>query len=288
MYNERILSVKNDYARAWLKSVWRDMHVNNMGFFAVNTGHGGMGKSLSTNTYNFFLDMEYDVDALEDFWCRDIMKYLRRIDECEKRMITFDDAGTSRTLSSKNWMKLTNILVEDTTQVMRIKYNGSTIISQNVAFIDNRIRSLFQWFIETYRNEKNPAFMKIHKIRVNQIKQQLSFPYPLFRMPDGHMVRLTGIKMEALPPGRIRDKFEELDKEFKHRVLKEDAERAEKIMLEDNPKDIWEMIESVENDIEKYTNKKGKIDPSLIMPRFNVGRSRADQIIKLIEKNLNR
>lgn len=273
--------MKDHSARAFLKYAWRQVNLNRFGFFGCTTGTGGMGKSRTSLLLAWLEDETLNESTLQERWCRRPTDYLKRVNECSKSWFALDDAGISSSLSSKNWMELSNILVEDTSQLQRIKYNGSFIISQNIGFIDNRIRALLEWFFEVKRYEMYSPVIWVHKISVNQQRQKIFFPHPIFKI-DNRTIKLSRICIRASLPKRIEDGFEEMDIAFKEMMLKKHYKVVMGIEEESSQLDIWEMIEKVSNEKGKYVNNHGRLDKSLLQLHFNISRDKADQIVNFI------
>lgn len=282
-YNERILGIRNPYARAYFKYIWRQVHINNFGSFGVVTGLPGMSKSYTTLLEMWFQDMDFNEDNLNEKYVWSPKAFLKFINASDKyEWAAWDETGI--TLSSKKWATPYNILTEDAIQVMRIRKLGIRFCSQMVSFIDNRARSLFQTYTEVKRWERNPPFWKIHRVDMNQLEGKIYFPYYIFNI-NGNYAKLKGIHLHTMVNDKLKDKFEEMHTAWKEELLKHHGRTLEKIELEDHEYDIWEMIEMVQNEKKKYTNAKNKLDSDLIMTILNIGKPRAVQIVKFIEKN---
>ncbi len=285
-YNPRILAIKDQLARNWFKYVWRQVHLNKFGHFGVITGLPGHGKTETGMLDIWIQDPTFTIDRLKEkvtMRPRDFIKNLNSFDRHE--WILMSDTGLSTSISSKNWNKLVNILVEDTTQIMRIKQMGVIFDAQVISFIDNRVRSLFHYFTEVKRHENHPARWKIHEVSVNQMRGKMLFPHPVLKI-NGRLVKLRNITLEGRLPEPFRRKFNEIQEEFKDSLMKQHAKTMAKIEMEENPLDIWEMIELVKNNMDKYLNARGKLDDDLIQLDLGIGRVRAAQIRKYINKNL--
>jgi len=285
-YNKRILAIKDPLARAWFKYIWRQVHINRFGYFGVNTGTPGHGKTETALLQSWFQDTTFTIDRLKEKITMTPKDFLKRLSEFDKHeWLVMSDTGLSTSISSKNWNKLVNILIEDTTQIMRIKRMGVVFDAQVITFIDNRVRSLFHYFTEIRRHELNPPKWKIHEISMNQMKGTLYFPHPVLKI-DGRLVKLRNITLDGRIPKEFRREFEEIQEEFKDTLLKKHVKSMVKIDMEENPMDIWEMIEHVKNNQDgKFLNSKGKLDDDMIQLGLGVGRSKSAQIKKFIIKN---
>lgn len=281
-YPERVNRINDGLVRSFMKYLYRDVHVNKFGHFGITTGPPGHGKTETALMEAWFQDPKLNEDTLDFKYFFGAKPFLKFIDEADKHEWgIWDETGI--TLSSKKWNTLSNILVEDVLQTMRIKQLGVIFVSQDISFVDNRARRLLQWFTEVKRFENNSPTWKIHRVRMNQMKDKIFFPYPLFKH-QGRMVKLRQITLEGRLPLPIRDKFDEMHIAWKDKMMKKHRRVIDKIEKEETPMDIWEMIEHVQENKKDYLNKKGNLDADLIMLKLEVGRSRASQIVKFLVK----
>lgn len=282
-YPDRILNISEPHVRALMKFNYRDVHKNNFGYFGVYTGLPGHGKTESAMLHAYIQDGTFSEDTLKERVCTKPKDFLRAINDMERyQWCMWMDAGLSTSLSSRNWHKVTNTLVNDTTMLMRIKRIGVIFDSQMIGFIDKSTRSLFRWFIEVKRFEQQPPRLSIHNIQVNQRYGKIYFPHPVFRI-NGHLVKLARISLKSRLPKPMRRKFDELHSAAKEGVLKRHYKTIEKIEAEEVPRTIFEMIEEAQDNIKKFRNKRGTIDLSLIKLHFGVGRGKAEDIKKFLE-----
>ncbi len=283
-YNPRILKMTNPIIRAWMKYIWRDVNRDKFGFFADITGPPSSGKTLTNMALMFLQDTTFTPDTIKDRITRKPRDFIRTLNELDRgQWMTMTDAGQSSSISSKNWMKLGNIIMEDVTQVQRIKRCGITLDVQVERWIDNRVRTLFQWHTEVKRFGSNPSVWKIHRVKFNQITNTIIYPHPVLKV-NNRMFKLRNITMKGIVPKEYIRVWEELEVEFKDRIIKESYDRIERIEQEENPLTTWERIDKVREKVEDYTNSRGKVDADLIMLKMNVGRSEAAKIVKFLRK----
>ena len=282
-YNPRILAIKDPATRAWMKYIWRDVNENRFGYFGVITGLPGSGKTYTNMLFMWLQDESFTVDNLTERVTRNPREFLKNLNELDKHQwISMTDAGLSTSISSKNWNKLGNILMEDATQIQRVKQNGVSLDVQIVKFIDNRVRALLQWFTVVKRYEKNPAKWNIHRVQVSQIKDHIYYPHPIMKIGE-RMFKLKSITLEGMIPKEYRTKFEEVQLEFKENLLQQHADTMNRIYEEENPLTTWERIEKVKQEKQKYLNQKGQVDADLVMLHMDVGRSEAAKVVKFIK-----
>ena len=77
--------------------------------------------------------------------------------------------------------------------------------------------------------------------------------------------------MKGIIPKEYMMVWEEFEQEFKDKIIKDSLSKIEKIEAEENPMSLWDMIEVVEKDPDKYRNVKGKVDADLIMLKLEIG-----------------
>lgn len=282
-YSSRIMKITNPYVRALYKYHYREVHRNNFGFFGIYTGRPGNGKTEQAILHSWIEDDTFNEDTLKERVCSDPKMFLKGINEFDAHSwLMWMDAGISTSLSARNWQKITNTLVNDTTMLMRIKKMGVLFDSQMFGFIDKTTRSLFQWYMEVRRFENRSPVLSVHRIDVNQREGKVYFPYPVFNI-NNRLVKLTKMTVNGRLPKRMRDEFDGIHMAAKEKILNRHYRTIEKIEAEESPMGIWEMIEHVNNDINRYINQKGKIDMSQVMLHLNIGRSKAEQIVNFIK-----
>jgi len=281
-YNERILRIKNLPTRAFMKYLWRQVHINRFGFFGIITGLPGMGKSETALLLAWLQDETFDVSKLKDVYIRSAKDFIKRIDDADTHeWLVWGETALS--LSSQKWYSLSNMIVDDVIQTMRTKELGVVFDTPNIGHIDKRARELFQWFTEVHREEQSPVRWKLHRIEVSQRYKKMLFPHPLFNI-NGNMVKLKEIIVKGRLPPIIIEKFDKLHKGFKNQLIKGHAKKIELLEREERGFDIWEVIEKVNSNQQNYANKWGKLDKDMIMLKDGVSRDRAVQIVKFIEK----
>lgn len=280
IYPERIKRIKDGLVRSLMKYQYRDVHRNKFGYFGITTGPPGHAKSETALLQAWIQDPELNEDTMKFKYFFGAKPFLKFVNEANKHEWgIWDETGI--TFSSKKWQTLSNILVEDVCQTMRIRQLGVDFVTQDISFVDNRARRLLQWFTEVKRFEMNPPIWKLHRVRLNQMKDKIYFPYPLFTY-QGRMVKLRQITLEGRLPIPIRKKFDEMHVAWKEMLMKKHKKIIENIIQEESPLDIWEMIEKVQNERKEYINTKGKLDQDIIMLKLNIGRSKASQIVKFL------
>lgn len=281
-YNKRMLGIKSNITRAFMKFAWRQVHINKFGFFGSVTGLPGHGKSETSLLMAWLQDETFDEDSLNETYIRNAKDFIKRVDGADKHeWIVWGE--TALTLSSRKWYDLSNILVSEVIQTMRTKELGILFDTPNIGHIDKRARELFQWFTEVKRWEDSPVYWKIHNVEIHQRYNKVHFPHPIFNV-NGSMEKLKGIVIKSRLPDGILERFDKLHKKFKDEKIKKDSERISLITKKEEGIDIWDVINIVQKKQKDYLNVQGKLDKDLIMLKQNVSRDRASQIAKFIEK----
>lgn len=281
-YNKRIMAIKDDVMRIYMKHVYREVHYNKFGYFGVMTGPPGSGKTETAMLMAYLQDDTFTVDNLKERVFFEPKYFLKAIDQFKKySWIVWSETGI--TLSSKKWNTVSNIMVEDVIQTMRLKTMGVVFDSQAISFVDNRARSMFQWFNEIRRFEHRPPKMKVHRIRLNQIKSKMVYPYPLFRLEDGQAIKLRDIEIKARLPKKYLREFDEIHRAFKEKLWKRHARMIDKIEADENPMTVHEMIAEVKANREKYMSNN-MLSKELVSIDFDVGNPTATRIVKFIQR----
>lgn len=272
-------------AYIYLKHIWNKIHKLQYNYAEVTTGNPGSGKTKSKITTAYLINRKrFD----ERFYCNTAKEFIQTVDDSRTGdTLVWDECGVS--LSSRRWHSLSNILTGETLQTYRLNKLAVFFVVPDISFIDIQARKLMNAFVETKRYDLKKTTNWTYEIRVNRKTGDIYFPY--FRsVIDG---RLNAIPRIIYPkatinivPKEITKSITEKEIEFKHRLRKRNLKLLE--MIEGKAMDagqtIFDMINIVNDDKEKYTNRKGNLDFYLIQTEFNIGKDKAIQIKKFIEK----
>ena len=284
-FNQRIMAVKDQATQSLLKHIWNDVHTNNFGFFGVVTGPPGSGKTETAMLLAYLEDMSFNAENIRERVFFEPKDFLKAIDEFDKyTWVVWSETGI--TLSSKKWQTMSNIMVEDVVQTMRLKKMGVIFDTQHIGFVDNRARSMFQWFTEVRRYGKRWPRWKIYRVSTSQILGKTYYPFPMFRMPSGQPFKLREVELRTRLPKPILKQFDGIHREWKEKLWAKHAKMIDKMNAEENPMGIHDIIEQVQENIEKYRGLRGNIDTSLIAVDFDIGTPMANRIKRFVEREI--
>ncbi len=162
-------------------------------------------------------------------------------------------------------------------------------MTPDLSFIDIQARKLINAFVETKRYDLTKTFNWTYKIQVNRKTGDVYFPY--FRaIVEGRLCAIPKIifpsSVMKMIPEKLVKACEEKELDFKERLRKKNLKLLEIIEGEavEKRKTIYDMINEVQEDKNKFMNEKGRIDFYLIQTHFGIGKNKAIQIKKFLEK----
>ena len=272
----------------YLKYMWNRVHKLNFNYSEVTVGDPGTGKTKKAILKCFLLN-RYRFD--ETFYCNTAKEFLQMIDDSRNGDTgIWDEQGVS--MNSRRSLTLSNVLTGETLQTYRINKLAVEFISPDLSFIDVQARKLINAFTETKRYDNERSFNWVYKLQTNRQSGKVYFPH--FRAVING--RLHSIKYYELPnrlfrkiPKETVKRIVEKEIEFKYKLRKRNLQILELLEKEEGGgegKTIFDLINEVQKDIEKYKNTRGRLDWKLIKTHLRVSRDRSQQIATFIQKKL--
>lgn len=212
-------------------------------------------------------------------------------------VVILDEAGTA--IDSHRWFTFNN---------RAIKYIFETFRQDNliviftvpiIDFIDANVRKLFKFYMETedvFRKERVCRVM-VRKLKYNQLYKKLLNPMPIYRMPDGRVMKFNKFYLKKADVGLIRE-YEKISSPFK-KELKQDlhAELTRRKTFEDERiggtrskrMSDDEIINKILASKKRFIKKHGTrtiCNASLIRYDFKVGDIRSKGIKAAVENRI--
>lgn len=251
----------------------------------INTGDTGSGKTIRALIEATIINRNFD----ETKYANTAKEFLNVVDDSKKSdVVVWDEAGVS--LSSRKWHSLSNIMTGEVLQTYRDRYLTVIFIAPDLSFVDVQARRLLNIFTETKRYDQTKSLGYLYKISINRKKGEIFFPWyqirsmgTLINMPRINIPRESIKKISPSVLKAIKEK----ETEFKAKIRKNSLKMIQIIESEEENTDtIYDMINKVVSNQDKFMNIKGSIDQSLIQLEFGIGRTKADQIVKFVKKEL--
>lgn len=272
-------------AYMYLKNIWNRTHRLKYNFAEANVGDTGSGKTVSTITKSYLLNKKrFD----ERSYCNSAKDFIQAIDDSKKGdALIWDECGVS--LSSRKWNTIPNILIGETLQTYRHNKLCVFFVLPDLSFIDVQARKLMNAFVETKRYTTTESINWTYKLIINRRTGDIYFPH--FRTSiRGEVVNIPRIHLAKnivdKVPKKIMKAITNKEIEFKSKLRKKNLSLISLIEKEtfQTEETIFDLINKIIENKEKYTNDKGKLDSNLIQLEENLSRDKASQILKFIKK----
>jgi len=278
--------LKDKVARTWFNYVWLMAHRYKYGWSQLFSGMPGSGKTMTACKYAELLSKPggFDPEKHVAFTPDEYLESLRNIEIGQP--VVWSEMGIG--LPARRWYTLSNMLVAEVIQTMRIKKPIVLMDVSDISFIDIQARKLIFCISTSMRWQENPVKLWINRISVDRKTGNIYFPHPLLKV-DGHIVKLEYIRFDNKPSEEVWKVVDKKQRRFK-KEIEVRARRTHRLLLKDlgmKRKTIYDMIEEVRENREKYIAKEGKVkdklDWHLVMVDKGISRDKAISIIRYIE-----
>lgn len=223
----------------------------------------------------------------ETFYANTAKEFIQIVDDSRRGdCVIWDEAGVS--LSSRKWHSLSNILTGEVLQTYRVNYLTVFFVTPDLSFVDVQARRLMTLFVENKRYTEKEGHAWLYNISVDRKTGKIYFPWYTVKPRRGGLINLPHIKIPRKAINKVPKvtwkRIHEKELVFKHKTRKKNLAVIEAIEQEENTMTIYDMINEVDSNREKYTNPKGELDRHLVQLHLSVGRDKAAQIVKFIER----
>lgn len=273
-------NLKDPITKAWLHHIYLMAHNYQYGWSQIVTGQPGSGKSMSIVTLAELLSRgTFNADKI-GFTPEEYITTLENIKIGEP--VVWSELGAS--LSSRRWYTLSNILVTQVVQTMRIKKPIVLMDASDLSFIDVQARKLIFCYSEVQRTGTSSAKLRLYNIRINRRTGDIYFPHPLINW-NGTTHKLKFITLKRRPSEEIWKEFDKRQRKFKQRL----EDRAKNLIRIAQKKEagakqtVYDIINKVVADKTPYLNKRRNLDTILIKHKFDITHALAAEVKKVIE-----
>ena len=282
-YMNRLDSLTTRAPAIFYKYLWNRNHRYRQNTAKVNCGDTGCGKTVNAVVEAYTINKKFN----ESHYCNTAKEFIDAVDSSKRGdCIIWDEAGVS--LSSRKWHSLSNILTGEVLQTYRINYLTVFFITPDLSFIDVQARKLMTIFCETKRYDHTQAYNYLYNLSVDRKRGDIFFPWYKFRAKGQyiHMPRiLMPFKTIKKVPKPIWDGIRKKEMSFKEKVRKRSLALIRLIeQEEEGDRTIFDYINEVDSNRLKFTNNKGKLDIFLMQTHLQIGRDKARQIQRFIQK----
>ena len=272
--------IKDPVTKKWFHHVWLMAHRYKYGWSQVFTGMPGSGKTMSATQYAELLSPpgEFTADNVA-FTPKGYLDTLENLKPGQP--VVWSELGVG--LPSRRWHSLSNILISQVIQTMRIKKPIVLMDVSDLSFIDVQARKLIFCYSEAKRWGSNPVKLWLYRIKIVRRTGDIFWPHPLIKC-NGRIVKLRYITIKRKPD---EDLWKEIDRKQRHfkSGLEEKARKMIGLMKKEliGGRTIMDMINEVQKDRKKFLNKGGKLDVYLLQTHLNVGKGKAMQVKRFID-----
>jgi len=277
-------NVNQRCAYIYFKHLRNQNRRNNYNVSKVNTGNPGSGKTVEAIISSYVINpRRFD----ENSYVNTAKEFITRVDDSKKGdCIIWDEAGVS--LSNRRWQSLSNILTGEVLQTYRINYLTVFFIAPDFSFIDVAARRLIDIFSESKRYDNKQSKSYLYNINIDRKKGDMYFPWfkirtlgHIFDMPKLIIPKTIFKKV----PKTIWKGIKEKEVSFKTRTRTKSLAMIKLIEQEDKTeRTVYDIVNEIESNRNNYTNTKGKLDLHLIQYNYKIGRDKAQQIVKFLNK----
>lgn len=273
----------------YLKYLWLRVHKHQFNTAIATTGDTGSGKTRGAILKGYILNPRR---FNETCYVNSPREFLQAIDD--SRMgdsIVWDEVGVS--MSSRKWQSLSNILTAETLQTYRVNKLTVFFCLPDLSFCDVQARKLMTIYEEVKRSDT--SMTRTYTYRMDTDRKEGKIWFKAYRMIlGGRLTRMPTVEIPSsalkMVPKEIWDAITEKETEFKSKTRKRSLRTIEMLEKSDGEtgsgETIYDMINKVQSDLQKYTTDKGKLDLDLISVDFGVGETKARQVKKWVEKTL--
>ena len=283
---ERLPQVQNRAVYCYFRYLWNRNHRYQYNTAQIVTGGGGSGKTIFGIISAFIINPKR---FSENFYVNSAKEFITAVDESRSGdSIVWDEVGVS--LSSRKWHSLSNILTAETLQTYRRNKLTVFFVVPDMSFIDVQARKLMTSYVEMKRYNVDQSIAWIYNISIDRKKGDVYFP--AYRMIlDGILVKMPRmiIPRSVLKkiPIEIWRAIHEKENVFKTKIRRQSLKAIS--MIEEREgggeKTIFDFINEIQLEKEKYMNDKNELDWKLIKIDKNISRDKAQAIIAFMKKN---
>lgn len=279
------MPVGNRAMYLYFKYLWNRNHRYQYNTAQVITGDPGVGKTKWAVLQSYVLNKRrFD----ENSYMNRAQEFLQWVDDSRGGDTgVWDECGVS--LSSRRWHSLSNILTAEILQTYRAKKLTVFFVVPDISFIDVQARKLMTTYCELKRYGTTQTTNWLYRISINRKSGDMYFVS--FRMMmEGVLQKVPRLdipgKILKAVPKTIWSAIDEKEMAFKDNIRRKSLATLNLIDKDEmtSSETVYDMIDKVVKDKERFTNTKGRLDSLLIATILGVSQTKALQVKKFVEK----
>lgn len=271
------------------RNAWNRTRRYNKNYLAAFCGQTGSGKSWAALRMAHDLDVAYNGRARFNidrvvFSAEDFINLVKQ--KLPKgSFIIWDEVGIG--INSRTFYNQQNLNISYVTQTFRSKNYGVLYTVPSFGYVDKQVRQLFHAYFEMKRinfSEK-VGFARYFDIIFSPRFGTVRYPQPR-KIEFGIKEIIDGIGFPK-PPKELIDQYEEKKEIYLDKMYEIYKDGASLDNVGNNSKEsINQLAQKVIEDINNFTNEKGKIERAYIIGEFGIGRDKAEHVRKIADKML--
>ena len=293
-------------AEAYLRDIYRNVHIKKFSFLATVTGRHRTGKSVSAVALGDLLDPTF-YENLEErvvYTPYDFSIAIQNIANSKPKtiggVVVWDEANLG--LSSRDWYTQANKHINFTVQAFGYIRPIVLFVTQDVTFIDSQPRKLFHAFMEVNRTNNQYCNIRPFFVSINKRSGKMFYSYPRMKMGrnrgGGRILKMKPLRLLE-PPKNLMDRYEKHSIKRKSTLMRENAEVIQHMRdkaREDGKQEYLSDDEIIDHCIAEknnpvFINTKGEFEANTIAQEFHVSyrkaqylKARADTQLQILKE----
>jgi hypothetical protein len=224
---------------AFLRNIWKSVHIDKFSYLCTFTGRHRVGKSLSACVFSDILDPTF-MENFEERVCYTAEQFMTAVESLRKNKIiggaiVMDEANIG--MPSREWYMVSNKSVNYAVQAFGYMRPIVSMVTQDITFIDSQPRKLFHAFFEVNRNNNEYSVVLPFNIKFNKRTGKMYFVYPRFhggyKGGRGTKITMNTLKMMK-PPKWFIDRYDKHSQIMKDRLIEQMHDLIHSLKLKEN------------------------------------------------------
>jgi len=269
-------------AEAYLRDIYKNVHLKKFSFLATITGRHRVGKSVSGVAMGDLLDPTF-YPNLEERVVYTPYEFTSAIQEIARKkiiggVVVWDEANLG--LSSRDWYTQANKHINFTVQAFGYIRPIVLFVTQDVTFIDSQPRKLFHAFMEVNRSNNMYCNILPFLVSINKRSGKMFYSYPRMKMGNrggGRVIKMKPMRLLE-PPKELMKRYDAHSTKRKATLMRENAEviqHMRKKSKEKQEQDYLSDDEIIDHCIAEqhnpvFINNKGEFNANTIAQEFHV------------------
>ncbi len=295
-------------AEAYLRDIYKSVHLKKFSFLATVTGRHRVGKSVSAVALGDLLDPTF-YDNLEErvvYTPYEFSVAIQNIANSKPKIIggcvVWDEANLG--LSSRDWYTQANKHINFTVQAFGYIRPIVIFVTQDVTFIDSQPRKLFHSFMEVNRTNNDYSNIRPFFVAINKRSGKMFYSYPRMKMNrnygrgGGQVLKMKPLRLMK-PPDELIERYDAHSTKRKANLMRENAETIQHMRdkaKEERKQEYLSDDEIVDHCIAErnnpiFINNKGEFNENTIAQEFHVSyrkakylKARADAQMQILKE----